>query len=118
MEANMKNTYAVALGMALIILPAGATSAGEIESQARYKNIDMEQVTCRDLLEEKDIRKAQTALIWLDGYVSAQAGDHIIDLYDLENLPGQLEAYCRENPSALIKNVLKTKKQKPGRALP
>jgi hypothetical protein len=82
-------------------------------SDDRYRSIDMAKLTCSDALQIRDSQTQKALVIWSDGYRSAKSGNTVVDIHQLEDLAGQLEAHCKLNPSApflqAVQNSKKTK---------
>jgi len=88
-----------------ICAPAGAK---EKKGKAdRYANVNMNRVTCKDMLEEPDTQAVKAVVIWIDGYLSAQSGDTTVDVNELKALAERLKGYCEANPSATIMEAAK-----------
>jgi len=104
----MKKMLLILSASALCLIIGSPAVAKEKKSKDnRYANVNMNKVTCKDLLEEQDTQAVKAVVIWIDGYLSAQAGDTTVDVNELKTLAEQLKGYCDANPSATIMDAAK-----------
>lgn len=79
----------------------------------RYRAIDMSRLTCSEVLKISDSKIQKALVIWADGYKSAKSGNTVVNIHQLEDLAGQIEANCKLNPSgSFLQAVQNSKKTK------
>ena len=96
----MKNLVVViAVILGLLVFVHGA------EAGKQMKKMDMGALTCEDFLtgvaeSGDDPATLAIVMMWIDGYLSAQTGDTVINFDDLEANTLKLVGYCKQHPKA------------------
>lgn len=97
------------LGMLAIscAMTCPAVAKEKKQKSDRYTNVNMNKITCKDVMEEQDTQAVKAVVIWIDGYLSAQSNDTTVDVNELKTLAEQLKGYCEANPSATVMEAVK-----------
>jgi hypothetical protein len=96
--AFMKNlAVIIAVVLGLLFLSPSA------EAKKQMKQVDMGEMTCDDFVtgvteNADDPATIAIIIMWIDGYLSAQTGDTVVNFEDLEANTLKLIAYCKQHP--------------------
>lgn len=98
----MKKIFAILLLTAFLPL-SPAFAADDL-------NVDIAQISCKDLLEE-DEDGAAAMMLWADGYLSAKSGDTRISTEWIAKLAANIGAYCAINPNKTFMDAINSIKR-------
>jgi hypothetical protein len=92
----MKSTFVAAgVGALFAVLPTLAM-AGE--------KVDMAELTCKQFLADEE--GILPTVIWIDGYLSHQSGNTVIDMDELVNNVKQIAGDCAGEPDKKIMDMV------------
>lgn len=92
----------------LVILAALALFLGAAPGAWAEPEFDMRRVTC----DEVETRaEAETAAIWLDGYLAARTGDTVTSSGWIAALYAYVAAECRRRPHATILSIVESNRR-------
>ncbi len=88
---------------ALLLLCVFAVSG--IAHARKSKGVDMEEYTCRDLMQEK-AEDIGLVLMWVDGYLSCETGDLKMDEDWIQEMAETIGNACQNDPDAYLIDIV------------
>jgi len=92
----LKSAYIAAAAGALFALVPTFALAGE--------KVDMAEVTCKQFLSDQE--GILPTVIWIDGYLSHQSGNTVIDMDELVANAKQIAESCASEPDKKIMELV------------
>ena len=99
----MHRLWSIAFAYLLLLASpiAGHTSSSAASSPKPARQIELQKVTCRDILAA-DVLDRSSVMMFYWGYVSARAGVSSIDTGDMEARTSRVMELCTQNQSQTL----------------
>jgi hypothetical protein len=88
----------------VLVIAAALVGAVTVPSAAQIK-MDMNKITCRDLLKYSAADRTFVQY-WMSGYYNAAASNDVLDFKRLEANTAKVLAYCKKNRSQTVPNAI------------
>jgi hypothetical protein len=88
----------------VLVIAAALVGAVTVPAAAQIK-VDMNKITCRDLLKYSAADRTFVQY-WMSGYYNAAASNDVLDFKRLEANTAKVLAYCKKNRSQTVPNAI------------